>query len=381
MPWSTSTSPRARKSAAEVAHPLCGRTPIQYAPRMPHPEAARPIGLRPVKALRAPQPGDVLLSFTVSFDGEAVLAWASPAEEAKLLARDVRRGGSFPRSVLAAPGSSLRVTIESANGHESYGSTVAEQSVRELRGVTPCFPTVHRLPGDELLVLGARASYGGGDPEHNAVIYGADGKAARSACLGDGISHSSVTAAGAIWVGYFDEGVFGNLGWGGGGSSHPIGAPGWNRFAPSLQLTWSHPEPEEGEIADCYALTTTGEECLVCPYTDWPILRVSGSGRFERFPATRISGASEAPCGAHALLAFGPQLALIGGYSDARDRITAGTITHKGLQWSEVPGQLFLEGQPWNARSPLWGRDGVLHTVFEGTWYSVDVGHIIETLR
>lgn len=340
---------------------------------MAHVEAARPIELRRVRPLRPPHADDVLLSFTVSFDGEAVGAWASPAEEGKLRGRDVRKGGSFPRRVLAPPGAVIRVTVD--RGRPGAGPMgAAGREVRELRGVTPCYSTVHRLPGDELLVLGSRAARRGGDPEHNAVVFGGDGSPARSACLGDGIGPSSVTASGATWVGYFDEGVFGNFGWGDGGGSTPIGQPGWNRFDPALQLTWSHPDPEEGEIADCYALTTTGEECLVCPYTDWPILRASGgSGRFERF-ASDVGGA-------HAMLAFGPQLALISGYSDERDRIVVGTIGHKRLQWSPIRGQLLLEGQPWNARSPLFGRDGVLHTVFEGSWYSVELGEMIETLR
>jgi hypothetical protein len=348
---------------------------------------ARPISLHRGPPLLPPRPGDVLLSFTVSFDGEAVLAWASPADEAKLRARDVKRGASFARSQVAAPGATVLVTIECrgegwiegrGDGPDT-GQPAREarevREVRELRGVTPGFPTVHRLPGDELLVLGPRASRRSGDPEHNAVVFGAEGLPVRSACLGDGISRCSVTASGAIWVGYFDEGVFGNYGWGDGPGSTPIGQPGWNRFDSALQLTWSHPDPEEGEIADCYALTTTGEECLVCPYTDWPILRASGGRtvRFERF-ASSVRGS-------HAMLAFGPQLALICGYSDERDRITAGTIGRKGLQWSPISGQLLLEGAPWNARSPLFGRDGVLHTVFENTWYSLKLGELIETLR
>lgn len=323
----------------------------------------RPIELLPVRALDPPRPDDVVVSFSVSPAGEALVAWASPADHARLHARDARRGSSFARTRVDPPGAALRVTIDGVEGG---------REVVELTGVTTCFPTVHRLPGDRLLVLGGRAAYRSGDPDHNAIVFGADGRRARSGCVGDGVTAASVTAAGAIWIGYFDEGVFGNLGWGDGPASQPIGAPGWNRFDAELARTWSH--PEEGEIADCYALTTTGEECLICPYTEWPILRVSAGDRLERW--------SNSIHGAHAMLAFGPQLALVGGYSDERDRVVTGTLQRRGgLQLSPARGQLLLGGAPWAARTRLTGRDGVLHTFFENQWYAVELAQLVETLR
>ena len=43
--------------------------------------------------------------------------------------------------------------------------------------------------------------------------------------LGDGIQHLQTTKSGEIWAAYFDEGIFGNLGW-----RRPIGAKGLLRF-------------------------------------------------------------------------------------------------------------------------------------------------------
>ena len=59
-----------------------------------------------------------------------------------------------------------------------------------------------------------------GTPQHTARA----GELRRQFVLGDGIKHVQTTAAGDIWVGYFDEGVYGNYGWGNDPDSEPIGA-------------------------------------------------------------------------------------------------------------------------------------------------------------
>jgi hypothetical protein len=141
----------------------------------------------------------------------------------------------------------LRVTIDG----DGY------QTIRELTAVRCAFPSVHTLPDDRLLVVGGRALFTKQGGEPNAEVFDADDRLALEACVGDGIQSISTTRRGAIWVGYFDEGVIGNYGWGGRGR-RPIGAGGLNCFGPDLSLRWSY--PDSGEILDCYALTTTGED-------------------------------------------------------------------------------------------------------------------------
>lgn len=329
----------------------------------------RPLEMQEVRALAPAAPGDELVSFAVSPAGEAVTAWASPEDRARLHGRSPR---GAPQTLLSPPGATLRVAVDGAQRPESGHPELRElRELRVLRGVLPANPSVHLLPGGETLVVGARAARRGGDPQHNAVVYGAAGEVVRSACLGDGISQVATTASGRIWVGYFDEGVFGNFGWGGVGAE-PIGAAGWNGFDASLERVWTHPDPEEGEIADCYALTTSGEDCLVCPYTDWPILRARG-GRLQRWRGS-VSGASE-------LLVMGHELALVGGYQDERDRVVAGALERERLSLLPGRGQLRICGAPWRARSPLTSRDGVLHTVLDGTWYALELPAIVEALR
>jgi hypothetical protein len=54
--------------------------------------------------------------------------------------------------------------------------------------------------------------------------------------IGDGVARVRVARSGHVWVGYFDEGVYGNYGWGGGGGGPaPLGAPGLVRFSPDLE--------------------------------------------------------------------------------------------------------------------------------------------------
>lgn len=76
--------------------------------------------------------------------------------------------------------------------------------------------------------------------------------------LGDGIGHVLATSTGQVWVGYFDEGIYGNYGWGRTDSEEPVGAYGIVRFSPDLEPDWHYPKytgvgPWDA-ISDCYAL-------------------------------------------------------------------------------------------------------------------------------
>ncbi len=329
----------------------------------PPPQDERPVALRRRQAVPPPRPGDVLLSRSLSPAGEAVSLWASAAEAERLRGRDASgAGASFPRSVLERP-AEVVVTLDAPEAPEA-------RQVRSISGVSTCFPAAHAMPDDQLLIVGARARYRGGDPEHNALLFSASGEPLRSACIGDGVQAVSTTASGAIWVGYFDEGVFGNYGWG--DEVAPMGAPGLNRFDAALALTWSH--PGDGEIADCYALSTTGEDCWLCPYTDWPIQRIAGA-HLERWKNT--------VGGAHALVAVGRQVALVGGYSGERDRLVAGTLEGDVFRPAAALGRLALEGDaldPQRAEAQLLGRDGVLHAFAGDVWYVAELWQLMDAL-
>jgi hypothetical protein len=95
------------------------------------------------------------------------------------------------------------------------------------------------------------------DFDLNGHLFDELGRHRRSFLLGDGIQTVQTTAAGAIWTGSFDEGVFGNFGW-----NEPIGALGlvaWTSFGEKLYDFAPH--DELGAIADCYALNVESDEC------------------------------------------------------------------------------------------------------------------------
>ena len=85
--------------------------------------------------------------------------------------------------------------------------------------------------------------------------------------LGDGIGQVAATSDGDVWAGYFDEGVYGNYGWGDPGGEAPVGACGLVRFTPDLQLDWrfpSHVQQPWGAISDCYALNVGDTDVWAC---------------------------------------------------------------------------------------------------------------------
>jgi hypothetical protein len=134
----------------------------------------------------------------------------------------------------------------------------------ELAAVTPiedlrlAHITVQPMPGDRFLVVGARCRWRPEGPDHNAVLYGADGQVVSEHVLGDGIGHVLATSAGQVWAGYFDEGIYGNYGWGRADTEEPVGAYGIVRFSPGLEPAWHYPKYTEvgpwDAISDCYAL-------------------------------------------------------------------------------------------------------------------------------
>ena len=151
----------------------------------------------------------------------------------------------------------------------------------ELPALDLTFPLVDVFPDGKFLVAGSRSEWRAeGDYDRNGVVFDPTTGAQTEILLGDGIESVAVDSLGRIWVAYFDEGVFGNLGWGHFGPP-PVGASGLNCFSDDGEILWSFPDDDEfGAIADCYAMNVQGESAIVSFYTEFPLCRVSGD--FER---------------------------------------------------------------------------------------------------
>ncbi len=220
---------------------------------------------------------DSLVSFDVAPSGNAITTWAT----AEGLARLTTRTGSFDTATfpVTRPERPVDVAVVE-HAHRADQATI-------LKGITTSFISTQRLPNG-YLVVGARCQWAADGAEHNALVFNFDGDLTNSAVFGDGIQHILTTPTGNSWVGYFDEGIFGNFGWGGPGPE-PVGRFGINRFDQHLGLA-AH-APDAYDIADCYALTTDGETAWACCYTDWDIIRLDADGRRTAWSNT-IAGAS-----------------------------------------------------------------------------------------
>ena len=99
--------------------------------------------------------------------------------------------------------------------------------------------------GDHILLVDCRCRYNNGNPEKNARIISSAGEMIDSFCLGDGIQDVYVISDQTIVTSYFDEGIFGNLGW-----DTPIGSTGliiWNDKREQICHA-------DHDICDCYAM-------------------------------------------------------------------------------------------------------------------------------
>ena len=93
-------------------------------------------------------------------------------------------------------------------------------------------------------------------------MFDVEGGLLRSILLGDGIEDLQTTSAGQIWVSYFDEGIFGNLGW-----KRPVGSCGLRAFDSEGNSTFEF-KPVSGleSIVECYALNVTSDSEAWCYY-------------------------------------------------------------------------------------------------------------------
>ncbi|MEV6159912.1 hypothetical protein AB0L53_57205 [Nonomuraea sp. NPDC052129] len=284
-------------------------------------------------------------------EGELVVVWASQENADALTARTVTpAGASFADSRTAAP---VSVHVATYRPHLARSVSIVGQSLLAHSHVQP-------LPGGGVLSVGARCRWRNGAAEPNAAIFDADGKLLREGVLGDGIADVQTTLSGDIWVSYFDEGVYGNFGWGEAGSPAPIGSPGLIRFRSDLDLTWRYPyDGEFGAISDCYALNVTGDEAWAYYYTDFPIVRIR---------AAAVAGWSTEVRGAHALVVADDRVALVGGYNEHRHRVVAGSIQGEAFSADRATRLVMPDGRPVPKTATILGRGSELHVVAGPSW-------------
>jgi hypothetical protein len=202
-------------------------------------------------------------------------------------------------------------------------------SVTRIPDLALAHITVQPMPGDRFLVAGARCRWRRDGPDRNAVLHDADGQVVSEHVLGDGIGHVPATSTDQVWVGYFDEGIYGNYGWGQADSEEPVGAHGIVRFPPGLEPTWHYPKYTEvgpwDAVSDCYALNVDDTCTWSCYYSDFPVVRIRDD---------MVTGWHNDIRGAIALAVASSRVALFGGYGPDYDRLA---LTELGTDQPSLP--------------------------------------------
>jgi hypothetical protein len=211
-----------------------------------------------------------------------------------------------------------------------------------------------------VLVVGARCAwYAEGEFDLNGVVIDPSTDTWERMLLGDGIAGACIDRHSRIWVSYFDEGIFGNFGWGNPGPL-PIGAAGLVCFSGSGEKVWEF----EGKIEDCYALNVSGSEAFVYYYTDFPICRVSSDFRVTSW-RTELRGCRH-------LAVSGSKVLLSGQYDDPPGTGYLGMLDGDALR-DVQPVSLVLPNASPLPTHRLLGRGQHLHYFGDNAIYRTTV--------
>lgn len=116
-----------------------------------------------------------------------------------------------------------------------------------------------------------------GNKTHNAFVYDEQQGLVTSFHLGDGIEHVQTTGQGDIWVGYFDEGVFGDT----------IGTSGLLCFDQKGDIVFDFDalvkiNKKIPLIDDCYALNVVSNDTVYLYYFgDFPIVALRRKSEYD----------------------------------------------------------------------------------------------------
>jgi hypothetical protein len=305
--------------------------------------------------------GDVLACASVGPAGEVVAVWTTPdGLEGVTSATVSAAGASFPDPGAAQP-VAARITVH----------TPELAAVTRIADLALAHITAQPMPGGRFLVAAARCRWRPDGPDCNAVLYDTDGQVVSEHVLGDGIAHVLADSTGQIWAGYFDEGIYGNYGWGRADSEEPIGAYGIVRFSPDLEPTWHYPKYTEvgpwDAVSDCYALNVDDTSAWACYYSDFPVVRIRDGA---------VTGWHNGIRGASALAVAGSRVALFGGYGPDCDRLALVELDADRARPAAEYRAMLPDGEPLAPGVQVIGRGSRLHFLTGNDWYQLDVSDI-----
>jgi hypothetical protein len=274
-----------------------------------------------------------LVAQSVADDGTLLFLFVERAAQGAVFAMANLPGGGFPRSKMKVPSHFRLVAVRGER-----------RIVTDLPALDLTFPHVDLFPDGKVLLVAARSQWRATeDYDLNGVIYDPATGSTRRILLGDGIERVYVDERGLIWASYFDEGIFGNFGWGNPGPE-PVGSTGLACFTPNGERVWHFP----GAMTDCYALNVQGAEVAAYYYTDFPMCKVSRD--FEvTYWKTDLRGCRE-------LALAGSTVFLSGQYEDPRNIGYLGSLGADRLEDVRQVRLMLPEDVEWSASSTLLGR-------------------------
>lgn len=237
------------------------------------------------------------------------------------------------------------------------GATLTEQFDFPLESP---FPAVDQLPDGRWVVVARRTL-----DDTNARLFDGDGTLLSRFMLGDGIQGIQCDGQGRIWVGWFDEGVFGNTEWRIPGREWPPSSSAVAAFDSRGQVVWEHPRPPENAPADCYALNVAGDAVWTWMYAAPPVQRLMIGAAPETWDADAAGATAIAVQEGHVLVA--------GGYGPAAGTIRLLKLTPDGARtvstWDvDLPTASSLQ------TCVIEGREDRIHVITPQTWRQWHVG-------
>lgn len=290
-----------------------------------------------------------LVTQSVADDGCLLFLFVEAGGTEAVRGMDSRGGARFARTRMDPPMRFRLLRVEKGGCF-----------VTDLPPLDITFPLIDVFPDGKVLVAGARCAwYEEGEFDLNGVLYDPVTGGCTRILLGDGIVQLHVDRRGLIWVSYFDEGIFGNFGWGNPGPL-PIGAAGLACFSESGEKVWEF----EGKIEDCYALNVSGSEAFAYYYTEFPICRLSGDFRVTSW-RTELRGCRH-------LAVSGSKVLLSGQYDDPPGTGYLGVLDGDALK-DVQPVRLVLPNTSPLPTHRLLGRGQHLHYFGDDAIYRTTV--------
>lgn len=212
---------------------------------------------------------------------------------------------------------------------------------------------VDRFPDGRWLIVSPRL-WG----ETNGRVLAADGTELSRIVLGDGIMHVKIDARARIWVGWFDEGVLGNLDWRMPGLESAPSSYGLAAFDAegAVLVVASHLSLDQ-IIDDCYALNVSGDAAWSSTYPGAVLSAFRGDGPFQ-------SWLTELPESFAIAVHDGYVLAATG---DLNGRFGA-CLGMIGDGKSGLLGEWALHDEGGAPSSLIDARGDALHVVHQGIW-------------